>query len=102
MKEYDLQKNVLKTLNQFENLESIDPDEGWYQTLMRKVESEHQSNSVRISVSKFALITMFILLINIGFILNTIIRDSKQPTNHDAELNAISKEFLINPGSINY
>jgi hypothetical protein len=101
MKESEFSFRILQKLNEFETMENIQPSEEWNQLLMKKL-STARSNSVRgMSAVKFAVAALLILLINIGFILNTVIRDSKQLLRHDSELQIISKEFLINPATIN-
>jgi hypothetical protein len=52
-------------------------------------------------VSKFTIVFLFIVLINLGFILKTILRDSDKTFFRNSELQTISKELLINPIQIN-
>ena len=101
MKESELKNRVLQKLNEFETLENIQPSEDWNQSLMKKIGSARSKPMTGISAAKFAVAALFILLVNIGFILNSVIRNSKLPGRHDSELQIISKEFLINPVSIN-
>jgi hypothetical protein len=101
MKESLLGDKILQKLNEFETLENIQPSEDWNQSLMQKIGSASTRPIKGLSAAKFAAAALIILLVNISFILNSVIRDSKQPMPHDSELQIISKEFLINPVSIN-
>jgi hypothetical protein len=102
MKESILGDKILQKLNEFETLENIQPSEGWNQSLMQKIGSASANPIKGLSAAKFVVAALFILLVNIGFILNSVIRDSKQSVSHDSELQIISKEFLVNPVSINH
>jgi hypothetical protein len=101
MKELELNNRVLQKLTEFDSLENIQPSENWNQSLMKKIASARSVPTTGPSAVRFAVVVLFILLLNIGFILNTMIRNSKQIRLHDSELQIISNEFLINPVSIN-
>jgi hypothetical protein len=101
MKEQELRNRILQKLNEFETLENIQPSEKWNLSLMQKIEFARSNPIKGLSAGKFVVAALFLLLVNLGFILNTVIHDSKQPLQHDRELQIVSKEFLINPVSIN-
>jgi hypothetical protein len=101
MKESELSNKIIQRLNEFETLEYLNPSANWNQSLMNKLTSAKLKATSKISTNKPFIMVLFIVLINIGFILNEVIGDSRQAKYRDKELQVISKELLINPVSIN-
>jgi hypothetical protein len=101
MKESALSNKVLQKLKEFETIENLQPSADWTQSLMNKLDSAKPYPTSGFSATKFTVVLLFIILVNIGFILNAMIRDSHQSLYRDKELLVISNELLINPISIN-
>jgi hypothetical protein len=102
MKESELNNRISQMLNAFESIENIQPQEGWSQSLMDKLSSAKRPAYPGHSKTKFIVAILFIVLMNIGFILSTIIKnDSRNTLSRNNDLQVISKELLINPTSLN-
>jgi hypothetical protein len=102
MKESELNNKVEQTLMEFETMGNIQPSADWNQSLMKRVaSSKPYSSSIFYSVNLAIVTILIIILINLGFILNTIINDSRQSLNRSNDLEVISKELLINLNSVN-
>ena len=101
MKEQELNNRVSQTLEEFESMESIQPTSEWNDSLMQKLSVAKQNSIAGFSLSKYAVVMLFVVIANIGFVFKTVINDSQQTPNRDKELQVIVKELLINPGSIN-
>jgi hypothetical protein len=101
MEEYQLNRIVTHKLNEFDSLGNILPSEEWNRSLMKRISEQNPSATSRISSAKFGFAVLFIILVNVGFFLNSIIRDSHLTNGRDKALMIISKELLVNPASIN-
>ena len=95
-----LNNEVLKSLNEFDTLGTIQPSAQWNESLMEKLATSKPSSSV-LPKTKFTVIVLLIVLFNIGFILKVMINNSGKTQNRNSELSVISKELLINPITIN-
>jgi len=101
MKESELNNIILQKLNEFEKIENIHPSSEWNHTLMSRIASlNHTSSSLFYSIKKSGII-IIIVLVNLGFVINSMIHYSNYPHHHNTEYVIISEEFLINPISIN-
>ena len=101
MKEQELNNKVSQTLQEFESMENIQPSAEWNNSLMQKLSVAKPNSIAGFSSSKFAVLMLFVVMANIGFVFKTVMNDSQQTPNRDKELQVISKELLINPISIN-
>jgi hypothetical protein len=100
MRESAISEKVNQKLSEFENIVNIQPSAEWNNTLMNRFDSAKRgSNSSQIFTGLMIPI-IFVVLINIGFIMNTVIKNSHQPSTKDQEFRLISEELLINPVSI--
>jgi len=102
MKESDFHNQISETLAGFDTLEYIEPSQAWEQTLMKRVSAKKSSSTSLLLKNKYVLVILFVALVNVGFILSTMLSsNSKQTVQRSNDLRTISKEFLINPSSIN-
>ena len=101
MQETGINKIVLQKLNEFENLERIHPSEEWNRSLINRFAGINPgSTSVSLS-AKFIIALLFFVLINAGFILNSMVRNSNHTQDRNGKFKTLSEEFLINPVSLN-
>jgi hypothetical protein len=102
MKESELSSKVKQKLSEFDTIGSIQPSEAWNQSLMHRLAASRQSSNSDLASVRFLIVVLLLVLINIGFILNTVIRKSNQTSLRDDDLQTISEQLLINPPSANY
>lgn len=89
---------VQSKLDLFEKIESILPSENWESTLDLKLKSNARSHNASLNL-KIGLVVI-ILIINLGFIFNSVFLKDTQISKAQTDLHLISKELLINPTSI--
>ncbi len=97
MKESEVNNRVLQTLSMFDEIGDIDSTADWSQSLMNKISTVKPQSASGLPKIRFVVATLLILLINVGFVLNTMLNSSKKNTTHKSELQLISKELLVNP-----
>jgi hypothetical protein len=97
MKESEFSDGVKQILNEFEAIPDIQPSAEWNLSLMNRLVSSKPRAISNLSLSRYNIMVLFIILINIGFILNTVIRNTPKDQLRDMELKAVSQELLINP-----
>ena len=116
MKESDLNKIVSNKLHEYEALQEIQPSTDWEQSLMGRLDNELKVESRKLKVKfflfdfqlsnfqllsfKYAAVILFLILINIGFIINILPNNSVKTSSKENDFKAISKELLINENSI--
>ena len=101
MQEQELNNRVSQTLQEFESIENIQPSAEWNDSLMQRLSVAKQNSTTTFYLPKYAVVIAFVVMANIGFVFKTMMNDSQQTPSRDKELQVISKELLINPGSIN-
>jgi hypothetical protein len=101
MKESDLKYKVQQKLVDFDNVRSIQPSEEWSQSLLTRLEKSRHSSNARFTSTRFILAVLLLILINLGFMLNSVIRNSEKTYYHNNDLQIISEQLLINPTSLN-
>jgi hypothetical protein len=101
MKESDLKYIVQQKLVDFDNVSPIQPSEEWNRSLMMKLEHSKRSSNAGFTTARFLMAVLLLVLINLGFILNSIMRNSDKINYRSNDLQIISKQLLINPVSIN-
>jgi hypothetical protein len=100
MKETEFTDQVRLKLHEFETIDEIQPSSDWNQSLMNKLNSA-SSSVPGMNVSGFTVLVLFIVFVNIGSMINTIIRTTDQTQQRDQDLKTVVREFLINPDSVN-
>ena len=100
MKESEIYSQMSQKVREFESLEDIQPSSDWNQALMNRLATSKIHRGPVFPPVKSALALVFIILVNLGVILSMISNNNRQSFSRSSELNAISKEFLINPTSI--
>lgn len=100
MKEQELNSRVQQTLDMFESLEYIQPSAGWDQSLSEKLASSASNHPSSFQTARSVIVMLVVILLNVGIILTFITNDNRRSFNRSHDLQAISKEFLINPNSI--
>lgn len=101
MKEKKFNSSISQTLQEFESMENIQPSTEWHNSLMQKLSVAKPNSISRFSSPKFAVVILFLVMANIGFVFTTVMNVSQQTPRRVKDLQVISKELLINPGSIN-
>ena len=97
MKGSEVNNRVLQTLSAFEELDNIESSAEWNRSLLDKIDTVKPQSTLGFPKMSFTMVMLFILLINVGFILNTVLNTSQKSTSHKSELQLISKEILVNP-----
>lgn len=101
MKETDINGIVLQKLNEFENLERIHPSEAWNKSLINRLSGINTASTSVFLSAKFIIALLFFVLINAGFILNSMVHNPNHRQDRNGEFKTLSEEFLINPVSLN-
>ena len=101
MEESVLNRKVLRILNEFEAIEDIQPSADWNQSLMKRLSSPESSTTPIFNTTRYAAVILLFVLVNLGFILNSILGGSFQTLHNDKELMVIATELFVNPISIN-
>ena len=96
MKESEVDNSVSNAISLFENIGELKATEAWQQSLMDRVTTAKSVSSVGFPKKSFTVVMLFVLLINAGFILNSVFKTSTKSSSHKSELQLISKELLIN------
>jgi hypothetical protein len=99
MKEVVLNNKAQQSLRDFESLEDIQPSPEWTRSMLDRLGNSVRQPKKSYPVAGIALVMIFFILANIGFVLS-VISDGTKSFNRENDLRAISKEFLINPTSI--
>ncbi len=99
MKETEIDNQVSRMLMQFEDLDNLQPSEGWNEALTKKLSTTKQISAM--PKSKLLMVSMFFIILNAGFIVKIFLSSSNAGANNNTSLQTISKEFLINPISLN-
>jgi hypothetical protein len=100
MKEPELSGKVQQKIDEFEKLELIHPSSDWNNRLMEKVSSVHQYSPTKVSTGAITALVLFLILINVGFILTTLVNNSLKESDRAKDLQIISCELFVNPVSI--
>lgn len=97
MKESPVSKNVLRKLDEFDKIGNIHPSDHWNQTLMEKLAAVKVNSGSDFTKTKFTVVLLLLLLVNLGFAMNAILRNTGRSLDRNNELQVISRELLINP-----
>ena len=100
MKELALHIEVTQSLLEFETLKDNEISAEWEQSLINRINKSKLHSLSRLSLNMFV-VTILIILFNLSFILNILIHNSPASSSHQRDLQMISKDFLINPVSLN-
>lgn len=116
MKESELNIKVSQKLQEFEAFTDMQPSTDWELSLMERLDNElkvdsrksyvkfslfdFQLSNFQLLTFKYAAVMLFLILINIGFIINMLPHNSTKISNKESDFKAISKELLINENSI--
>jgi hypothetical protein len=101
MKESKENNDLLKTIEVFDNIGVLHPSEEWNHSLMVRLATAKQNAAPVSQTTKISVLVLFIVLLNVGFILNAFMSNSHRRVHRNNDLKVISKELLINPVSIN-
>jgi hypothetical protein len=80
-------------IENFDVLENIEPSENWEINFQNKLVNARYSKSS--SVSKFNLIVLVLILVNAGFVWNSLKSDNSKSDDKDTEYKTIANELLI-------
>jgi hypothetical protein len=101
MKEPELSGKVQQKIDEFASIELIHPSAEWKNSLMQEIGSVHQFSPSKVSTGSVTVLLLFLLLLNVGFILTTLVNKNESKYNRSIDLKVISTELLVNPVSIN-
>jgi hypothetical protein len=101
MSNQELNKEISQKIMEFESLEDVSFPSEWKKTLMHKLDNCDNNSFLKFSTVKLGFFVIFILLINIGLLLNSMLGHKQNISHRNYNLEIISKELLINPVSLN-
>jgi hypothetical protein len=101
MEDSPLNRKISKMLHDFESIENIQPSREWNKSLMDKLGCTKPASASKLPSTGIAFAFLLFVLINLGFVVNTMLNGSNLGNSSDKDLLVISKEFLINPISLN-
>jgi len=101
MNQQELNSEILQKLTEFDSLGNIELSEEWNNSLLKKIDYSQKHSLLRLNATKFTFILVLIMLINIGFFINTMLSHKQKISHRSNDLQVISKELLINPVSLN-
>jgi hypothetical protein len=99
MNESDLILRARQRLADFDHIGPIQPSEVWKRSLSSRLVKTKKSHYSSLPAG-LMLVIIFLFLINLGFILNSIMMSSASASFHTSELQIISNQLLINPTSL--
>ena len=99
MNESELSSKIQQKLVDFDNIGSIQPSEAWTLSLSSRLESGKKSYRYP-GASGLLIAMIFLVLINLGFLLNAILKNSVSESYPASDLQVISSQLLINPTSL--
>lgn len=99
MNESDLNFQIQQKLADFDNIGSIQPTEAWRTSLYSRLAKEKKPHGYS-GASGILIALIFLFLINLGFILNSVLRDSDSSGYQASDLQVLSGQLLINPTSL--
>jgi hypothetical protein len=97
MKEAELNSKVSQKLADFEMVGNIMPSSEWNELLMKRISVADSGSRSNHSVTKYTIVMIFIVLVNLGFIVNSLARNTQRSSDRTSDLNTISKEMMVNP-----
>ena len=100
MKESAYSDKVIRKLSEFEQIQDIQPSAGWKESLLERIDSSTHGSFTKVPSVRFVVPVILIILLNLSFVVNSILNDSRKPSIKDKALQVISQELLINPISI--
>jgi hypothetical protein len=101
MKDPEINFRVQQKLEEFEQMDRIYPSVDWNSTLMERINSVPQHSPAKYSIVRVNMLFLILILINVGFILTTLVNGTVKESNRIKDLQVVSHELLINPFSIN-
>ncbi len=102
MENTNTHRKAAKMLHDFEIMETINLSEEWNESLMERLSQVKPGASVSSALRRFNAVLILLGLINLCFMLNTLMVKSPEKHPREKELMEISAELLINPSSINH
>jgi hypothetical protein len=101
MEKQDINEQVLKTLNEFELMEDIQPSSDWSEALMAKLGGSKSTSVMKIPQAIFTVAVLILILLNIGAFITRLNADAGQILHREKQLQVISSELLFHPISLN-
>ena len=86
-------QDMTKILQNFDVLENIEASENWEVNFQNKLDNARYSKSN--SVSKFNMIVLVLILINAGFVWNSLKLNNTKTDDKDTKYKTIANELLI-------
>lgn len=80
-------------IQNYDNIENIDPSENWEFNFQNKLDNARFSKSN--SVSKFNLLVLVLIFVNVGFVSNSLKTDDTKSEDKGTKYKTIANELLI-------
>jgi hypothetical protein len=100
MKEPDIYNKVLQKLAEYDNIDQIHPTDRWYKLLSDKVENNRRTKPGTVASGIYTAI-IFLVVLNLGIVLNSILKSSDSSGYTNTDLQVISSQLLIGSTSGN-
>lgn len=80
-------------MQNFDNIKNIEPSENWEVNFQNKLDNARFSKSN--SVSKFNLVVLVLIFVNVGFVWNSLKTDDTKSEDKETKYKTIANELLI-------
>jgi quinol-cytochrome oxidoreductase complex cytochrome b subunit len=100
MKKPEINPKIAQLLNDFDNMEKVEPSPEWHQNLMHQIMDTQQGAGTRLPMPYWTVIGVFLMLNSIC-VFNILKNTHHQSLNRMATLQLISKELLIHSVTVN-
>jgi hypothetical protein len=94
MNESDLKYKVQLKLTEYDNIGLIQPTNEWYNLLSTKIENNMKEKSGSISFGIYTAL-IFLVIINLGIVLNSVMKNSDSRGYATSDLQVISSQLLV-------
>jgi|WetSurMetagenome_2_1015567.scaffolds.fasta_scaffold05256_3 hypothetical protein len=100
MKEPNIYNKVQQKLAEYDSIDLIHPSDRWYKLLSAKVENNRRTKPGTVA-SGIYIALIFLVIFNLGIILNSIMNSSESRGYANTDLQVISSQLLIGSTSVN-
>ena len=100
MKGSEISDKTMQTLREFDMLDTIQPTEGWSESVMKRLATTTKGKRHGASVPGVAWVLLVFILANMGLLFTALGVNSRHSGGRSSDLRTLSGEFLVNPTSI--
>jgi hypothetical protein len=100
MKKPEINPKIAQLLNDFDNMEKVEPSPEWHQNLMHQIKEAQKPSDTGLPMPYWTTIGVFLMLNSIC-VFNILKNTNHQSLHRIATLQLISKELLIQSVTVN-